>query len=143
MNIGAFAVVYSMEGSGKEGNSIYRFKGLSKRNPLLAAAMALFMISLAGFPPTAGFFGKLFLFTAVIKEGFILIAIMAVIASIISVYFYLRVIAMMYFHDADDLGKVPLNRGMAIIVGVSSLAIIYIGIAPSSLMELALSSTPF
>jgi len=143
MNIGAFAVVYSMEGTGSEGNSIHRFKGLSKRNPLLAAAMALFMISLAGFPPTAGFFGKLFLFTAVIKQGFILIAIMAVVASVISVYFYLRVIAMMYFHDADEQGKVPLNRGMAIIVGVSSLAIIYIGISPSSLMQLALSSTPF
>ena len=58
MNIGAFAVVFIMEGEGQEGNSINRFKGLAKRSPLMAAAMALFMVSLAGFPPTAGFFGK-------------------------------------------------------------------------------------
>jgi len=62
MNIGAFAVAFVMEGEGRESNSIYRFKGLAKRKPLLAAAMSLFMLSLAGFPPTAGFFRKTFCF---------------------------------------------------------------------------------
>ena len=63
MNIGGFAVVFIMEGEGKEGNSITRFKGLAKNHPLLAAAMSLFMASLAGFPPTAGFFGKFYVTT--------------------------------------------------------------------------------
>ena len=143
MNIGAFAVVYIIEGTGRDANSIHRFKGLSTRSPLLAAAMALFMLSLAGFPPTAGFFGKLFVFVAAIKQGYVLMAVVAVIASMISVYFYLRVIAMMYFQDGDEREKITMNRGMAVIIGVSSIAIIGIGIFPSSLMQLALASTPF
>jgi len=143
MNIGAFAVVFVMEGEGRESNSIYRFKGLAKRKPLLAAAMSLFMLSLAGFPPTAGFFGKLFVFFAAIKEGYILITVLAVIASMISVYFYLRVIVMMYFHEGETDEAIVLNRGMAAIVMVSSVAIISIGVFPSTLMQLALASIPF
>ena len=143
MNIGAFAVVFVMEGEGRESNSIYRFKGLAKRKPLLAAAMSLFMLSLAGFPPTAGFFGKLFVFFAAIKEGYILITVLAVIASMISVYFYLRVIVMMYFHEGETDEAIVLNPGMAAIVMVSSVAIISIGVFPSTLMQLALASIPF
>jgi NADH-quinone oxidoreductase subunit N len=143
MNIGAFAVVLSLEGKGENGTSIYRFKGLAKRNPLLAAAMSLFMVSLAGFPPTAGFFGKLFLFMAAIKEGYVLITIMAVIASVISVYFYLRVIVMMYFHEEEESVDVTLNRGMVAIVATSSAVILGIGFFPSTLMEIARSSIPF
>jgi len=143
MNIGAFAVVYMLEGEGRESNSIYRFKGLAKRNPLLAAAMSLFMLSLAGFPPTAGFFGKLFVFVAAIKEGYTLMAILAVVASMIAVYFYLRVIVMMYFHEGEGEDKLTMSKGMAAIVTVSSLAIILMGIFPSTFMQLALTSIPF
>ena len=143
MNIGAFAVVFIMEGEGKEGNSIYRFKGLAKQRPMLAAAMSLFMLSLAGFPPTAGFFGKLYVFLAAIREGYILITIMAVIATVISVYFYLRVIVMMYFHEDESGELVVVHRGMGVIVAVSSLAILLIGFFPSGLMHLAHASIPF
>jgi len=143
MNIGAFAVVFIMEGEGKEGNSIYRFKGLAKQRPMLAAAMSLFMLSLAGFPPTAGFFGKLYVFLAAIREGYILITIMAVIATVISVYFYLRVIVMMYFHEDESGELVIIHRGMGTIVAVSSFAILLIGFFPSGLMHLALKSIPF
>jgi len=143
MNVGAFAVLFILEGEGKDGASIHRFKGLAKRNPLLAAAMALFMLSLAGFPPTAGFFGKLFLFVAAIKAGYTLITILAVIASVISVYFYLRVIAMMYFHESEGEQALSISRGMGALVGVSSLAILVIGLFPSGLMQVALNSLPF
>ncbi|MBT5550847.1 MAG: NADH-quinone oxidoreductase subunit N [Nitrospina sp.] len=143
MNIGAFAVVFIMEGEGREGNSINRFKGLAKRNPLLAAAMALFMVSLAGFPPTAGFFGKLFVFYAAIKKGYILITILAVIASIISVYFYLRVIVMMYFHEDETAPQPVIHKGMGILVTVSCVMIVGIGLFPSFLMELARGAIPF
>jgi len=143
MNIGAFAVVFIMEGEGQEGNSINRFKGLAKKNPLLAIAMSLFMVSLAGFPPTAGFFGKLFVFYAAIKKGYILITILAVIASIISVYFYLRVIVMMYFHE-DELDLQPvIHKGMGILVTVSCVMVVAIGLFPSILMELARGAIPF
>ncbi len=143
MNIGAFAVVFIMEGEGKEGNSIYRFKGLAKKNPLLAAAMSLFMVSLAGFPPTAGFFGKLFVFYAAIKKGYILITILAVIASIISVYFYLRVVVMMYFHEDENAPQPVIYKGMGALITVSCLVVVGIGLFPSFLMELARGAIPF
>ena len=143
MNIGAFAVVFMMEGEGLEGNSINRFKGLAKRSPFLAAAMSLFMVSLAGFPPTAGFFGKLFLFYAAIKKGYILITVLAVVASIISVYFYLRVIVMMYFHEDESAPEPTMYIGMRALVTVSSIAVLVIGLFPSSLMELARGAIPF
>ena len=143
MNIGAFAVVFIMEGEGKEGNSIYRFKGLAKKNPLIAAAMSLFMVSLAGFPPTAGFFGKLFVFYAAIQKGYILITILAVIASIISVYFYLRVIVIMYFHEDENTLQPVIYKGMGALITVSCLVVVGIGLFPSFLMELARGAIPF
>jgi len=143
MNIGAFAVVFIMEGEGAEGNSISRFKGLAKNHPLIAGAMSLFMLSLAGFPPTAGFFGKLYVFMAAIKQGYILITIMAVIATVISVYFYLRIIVMMYFHEKEGSEHVLVPKGMATIIAVSSIAIILVGFFPSGFMHLALESIPF
>jgi len=143
MNIGAFAVVFIMEGEGQEGNSINRFKGLAKRSPLLAAAMSLFMMSLAGFPPTAGFFGKLYVFVAAIKAGYTLITVLAVAASVISVYFYLRVIVMMYFHEEDEEVPFTIHKGMGAIVTVSTVAILAFGLFPSTLMQIALDSIPF
>ena len=143
MNIGAFAVVFIMEGEGKEGNSVSRFKGLAKNHPLIAGAMSLFMLSLAGFPPTAGFFGKLYVFMAAIKQGYILITIMAVIATVVSVYFYLRIIVMMYFYEKESEEQVVVYRGMGAIIAVSSIAIILIGFFPSGLMSIALDSIPF
>ncbi len=143
MNIGAFAVVFLLEGEGESGGSIYRFQGLAKRKPKLAAAMALFMLSLAGFPPTAGFFGKLYLFVAAIKSGYVLLAILAVAASMIAVYFYLRIIVLMYFRDEDEEVSIDMNRGMTTIVTVSTVVILVIGLYPSGLMQLALASIPF
>jgi NADH-quinone oxidoreductase subunit N len=143
MNIGAFAVVFIMEGEGKGGNSVSRFKGLAKNHPLIAGAMSLFMLSLAGFPPTAGFFGKLYVFMAAIKQGYILITIMAVIATVVSVYFYLRIIVMMYFHENESEEQVVVYRGMGTIIALSSIAIILIGFFPSGLMSIALDSIPF
>ncbi len=143
MNVGAFAVVFVMEGDGKEGNSIYRFKGLAKNNPLLAVAMSLFMVSLAGFPPTAGFFGKLFVFYAAVKKGYILITVLAVIASIISIYFYLRVIVMMYFHEDETIPQPVIHKGMGAVITVSCAVVVGIGLFPSFLMELARGAIPF
>lgn len=143
MNIGAFAVVFLLEGEGEGGSSIYRFQGLAKRKPKLAAAMALFMLSLAGFPPTAGFFGKLYLFWAAINSGYVLLAVLAVGASMIAVYFYLRIIVMMYFRDEEEEINIDMNRGMATIVTVSTVVIVVVGLYPSGLMQLALASIPF
>jgi NADH-quinone oxidoreductase subunit N len=144
MNLGAFAIVYILEGEGEEANSINRFKGLAKRNPYLAFAMALFMASLAGFPPTAGFFAKFYLFISAIKEGYELLAILAVVASMISVYFYLRIIVLMYFRESSESeDSIEITTGMGALIAFSSAAILMIGIFPSGFMHLALSSIPF
>ena len=100
------------------------------------------MLSLAGFPPTAGFFGKLFVFVAATQQGFVLIAILAVVASMIAVYFYLRVIVMMYFHESDGEETLVMNKGMNAIVTVSSVLILALGLFPSTFMQMALSATP-
>ena len=105
--------------------------------------MALFMASLAGFPPTAGFFAKFYLFIAAIKEGYVLLAILAVVASMISVYFYLRIIVLMYFRENFEEGSIEIKRGMVILIAFSSAAVVMVGVFPSSFMQLALSSTPF
>ena len=143
MNLGAFAVVYILEGEGEEANSINRFKGLAKRNPYLAFAMALFMASLAGFPPTAGFFGKFYLFISAVKQGYVLLAIFAVIASMISVYFYLRIIVLMYFRENSEDESVEISRGMGALIALSSATVVMVGIFPSGFMHMALSSIPF
>ena len=80
---------------------------------------------------------------AAIKQGYILITIMAIIATVISVYFYLRVIVMMYFHEDGGNEKTVIHRGMGSVVIVSSVAIILIGLFPSGLMHIALESIPF
>ena len=80
---------------------------------------------------------------AAIKHGYILITIVAVIATVISVYFYLKIIVAMYFHENESNEKVIIHRGMGTIIAVSTIAIILIGFFPSSLMRIALESTPF
>ena len=101
------------------------------------------MLSLAGFPPTAGFFGKLFLFTAAIDQGFVLLALMAAIATVISVYFYLRIIVLMYFHQDEGVQEIEVSRGMAALITASTTAVLFFGLFPSVLMSWASASVPF
>jgi NADH-quinone oxidoreductase subunit N len=96
MNIGAFAVVTIMAGRGEDLDSYDSIRGLAFRRPYVAAAMGLFLFSLGGFPPTAGFFGKFFVFSAAIQHGQIALALWGVVTSAISVFYYLRVGLLMY-----------------------------------------------
>lgn len=96
MNIGAFAVLVAMSFKGQEFHELDDFNGLSLRAPWLAASMSLFLFSLAGFPPTAGFLAKFYIFSQAVKEGLTSLVIIAVLASLVSVYYYLRVIVHMY-----------------------------------------------
>jgi NADH-quinone oxidoreductase subunit N len=122
MNLGAFAVVAALERKARselpdvdkppfapppDFLEIRHYSGLAKTNPTLAAAMAVFLISLAGLPPLAGFFGKLYIFLAAVREGLYTLAIVAVLASIVGVYYYLRVVWLMYMEPAraDELDE--------------------------------------
>ena len=96
MNIGAFAVVIALSKKGEDNLDISGYAGVGFRHPGLGLAMTLFMISLAGLPPTAGFFGKFYIFSGAVEAGLVSLAIIGVLNSLVSVYFYLGVVVSMY-----------------------------------------------
>ncbi len=99
MNAGAFSVLAALSGKGIEHTSLEDLSGLGRRHPWLAASLAVFLLSLAGIPPTAGFLGKFYIFGSAVREGHIVLAVAAVLASLISVAYYLKVIVVMYMQD--------------------------------------------
>lgn len=101
-SFGAWSVVISLERADGKGLEINDFAGLGKRKPLLAAAMTIFMLSFTGMPPTLGLVGKFFLFRTVIEGGFIWLAVIGVLTSLISAYYYLRVVVVMYMHEGEQ-----------------------------------------
>ena len=102
MNLGAFGLLAVTSGHYDKSLDIENFAGLAERHPWIAAALTILLLSLAGIPPTAGFVGKYFLFTAALESGETLLALLAVIASVISVFYYMRVVVLMYMRDRDD-----------------------------------------
>jgi NADH-quinone oxidoreductase subunit N len=108
---------------------------------VLALVMTIFLLSLGGFPPTAGFIGKWYLFSAAVTAGDYGLAIIGVLTSVVSVFFYLRVVVMMYM--ADDVAMVPITRPTAMslfALAVPAIAIFYLGILPTRIMDLAIES---
>jgi NADH-quinone oxidoreductase subunit N len=136
MQIGAFIVVALIEEKGEQGLQLDDYTGLSKKQPVVAALMALFMLSLAGIPPMAGFFGKYYLFLATIEAGFTWLTIIAVISSIISVYFYIGLIVNMYFKDpiSEGYSSSPFSAMSTLVV--SAIMILVIGFFPDFLIDL-------
>ena len=136
MQLGAFVIVSIIEQKGEKNLEISDYAGLSKRHPVLAALMSIFMLSLAGIPPFAGFFGKYYLFTAAIEAGYTWLTIIAVISSIISVYFYIGLIVKMYFTEPNEEGEMTQGTGIAgITLAISTAAVIIFGLLPSFLLE--------
>jgi NADH-quinone oxidoreductase subunit N len=114
------------------------FAGIAKERPWTAAAMTLFMLSLAGIPPLAGFTGKFLLFKAAIQHGYYWLAIIGVLMSIVSVYYYLRVVIYMYMKDPLEApaGKVDAHVGAA--VTIAALLTVALGFVPGSMIDLSL-----
>jgi NADH-quinone oxidoreductase subunit N len=141
MNIGAFAVVLTVEA--KEGsNQIGDYRGLANRHPYLALAMTIFMLSLTGIPPTAGFTGKLYIFSAAVAAGQIPLVVIAVLNSLVSVYYYLGVVVAMYMHPAPGTEK-NLNFYTVPLLAVLILTVwgtLQLGIFPQSALKLAADS---
>jgi NADH-quinone oxidoreductase subunit N len=136
MQIGAFIIVGMLERNTNKNLNFDDYSGLSKRQPALAAIMAFFMFSLAGIPPMAGFFGKYYLFMSVINEGYVWLAIVAVVSSIISVAFYIGLVVNMYFKDSEDkLGEsLPMNNSK-LLVFVTSAIVLIIGLNPGGMLS--------
>jgi NADH-quinone oxidoreductase subunit N len=134
-NLGAWGVVLAMEKSDGGGLNIDDYAGLGSRKPGLALAMALFMFSLIGVPPTAGFIGKFFLFRVVLDANMIGLALVGVITSLISAYYYLRVVIVMYMRSGDP--QVRSERWLNATVSLTAIGTFLLGILPGPLLNLA------
>src|SRR3990170_4711412 len=136
MNLGAFGIVAMIEGEEESNLAISSYAGLSSRKPLLAAMLALFMFSLAGIPPFAGFFGKYYVFIAAIKSNLTWLAIVGVFSSAISAYFYLRIVVLMYFKESTSEISLADSKTSLFAVTVASILVILLGIFPGSILQL-------
>ncbi len=139
-NMGAFAVLISLEQRGEMTWSVDDFAGLWKRYPLLAIAMATFMLSLAGVPPTAGFFAKFFVFAAAWEDGQIFLVFIGVLSSAIAAFFYLRVIIRMFMDEPVREITPILNRGLTITIGLAVVGTLLLGLIPAPLVSLVQNS---
>jgi len=138
MNLGAFAVAALVGRKGEEYQSIYEYAGLARRQPWLAAVMAVFLFSLAGIPPTAGFTGKLLVFQEAIGQGYVGLAVIAVLNSLLSVYYYIRVVYLMYMKEEWE--KTPdfeLPLGPALVLAFCFLLVLWLGLFPGGLLAAA------
>jgi NADH-quinone oxidoreductase subunit N len=137
-NLGAFGVVIALERRADTGDEIAHFRGLSAREPALAAAMALFMLSLTGIPPLAGFVAKFYLFSAAVEQGLIGLVIIAVLNSVASAYYYIYVIVAMYMQEgAPEVVPLASRPGLVAAVTFAAIAIVLIGVYPQPSMSAA------
>jgi NADH-quinone oxidoreductase subunit N len=143
-NLGTWAVVIAVEradsqaGAGGDGLSLDDYAGLGVRRPGLALAMALFMLSLTGLPPTVGFIAKFYVFRAAIDAGYVWLALVGVLTSLVSAYYYLRVVVLMYMREGE--GRALTQPALNLAVALTALATFIFGLAPMPLMDLATRS---
>lgn len=137
MTLGAFAVVYVVAGKGDHHSHLSDFRGLGWRRPWLGAALAIFLLSLAGFPPTGGFVGKLYLLRASVQAGQPLLAVILVLSSVVAYFYYLRVIWKMYFEDAPEDVPTPSGTGKAFRLGaiLCVAGILFAGVVPGVVVD--------
>jgi NADH-quinone oxidoreductase subunit N len=139
MTMGSFAVVMVVSGQDEKLVNLDAYGGLGWQRPLLGIAMTVFLLSLAGFPFTGGFIGKVFILRAAVERGLVPLAIVLVLASLVSYFYYLRVVWYMWFRDAEaDLAAVPpLSIGLRIALGTTVIALLITGIFPGQMLDLA------
>jgi NADH-quinone oxidoreductase subunit N len=139
MNLGAFGVIMLLAQKEDDGYEIGNFAGMGFRYPVLGALLTLFLVSLAGIPPTAGFVGKFYLFSAAVKGGYVWLAVLGVLNSAVSIYYYLRLVVYMYMLPAP--GEVPVPRpprtAFSLALCASAAVVLVLGIVPRSTLEFA------
>ena len=133
-NIGTWAIVISVERDNGQGNSLDDFAGLGKTHPGLALAMAFFMLSLTGLPPTMGFVGKFYVFRAALEADYLWLVLLGVITSLISAFYYLRVVAVMWMREGPGLAVT--TRTINLIVAITAVGTLVFGLLPGSIMAL-------
>ncbi len=138
MTIGAFSVVALLDRDEYAGQTCADYAGLGRRNPYLAASMLVFLIGLTGIPPTGGFFGKVFLFAAAVEAGWTWVAVVGVLTSAVSLFFYFRLVMYMYFErgtSGEESSPPPSLRALPFGIGLCAVITLALGIYPGPLIE--------
>ena len=125
MNVGTFACILSMRRRSGMVEGISDLAGLSKRNPLMALALAVFMFSMAGIPPLGGFFGKFYIFIAAVNAELYTLAVIGVLASVVGAFYYLRIIKVMYFDEPGEPFESPMSVELRAIIGVCGVFVTF------------------
>jgi NADH-quinone oxidoreductase subunit N len=137
--LGTFGTIMLLARKGFEAEEIDDLKGLNQRSPLIAGVMAVFMFSLAGIPPTVGFYAKLAVLQALVSTnvaGYVWLAVVAVLLSLIGAFYYLRVVKVMYFDEAADTSVIPSAGGARALLSLNGAAVLVFGILPGGLMTM-------
>ncbi|MCE9550403.1 MAG: NADH-quinone oxidoreductase subunit NuoN [Betaproteobacteria bacterium] len=134
MSLGGFGMIMLLSREGFEADMLNDFKGLNQRSPWLAFMMLILMFSMAGVPPTAGFYAKLSVLQAVVGAGHIPLAVMAVLFSLIGAFYYLRIVKLMYFDSPETHVKISIQPDNGLLISINGLAILALGIMPSTLI---------
>jgi len=135
MNVGTFACILCMRVNGRAVEGIRDLAGLSKTNPMMALVLAIFMFSMAGIPPLAGFFGKLFVFQAALEAGLYTLAVIGVLTSVVAAFYYLRIIKLMYFDDPVEKLDRPIGRDMVVVLGATGLFTTLFFVFPALILD--------
>ena len=137
MTIGAFGCVLAMRRHGHPVEGIDDLAGLGRNQPLLAASFAIFMFSMAGIPPLAGFFAKVYVFLAAIRADMVPLAVIGLLASVVGAYYYIRVVKVMYFDEPKEAFDQPLGREISITVGATAVFNVVFCLLPSPILQQA------
>ena len=140
MNLGAFLVVIALRRKGLLGEDVDDLSGLMHKNPLYAVLMLIFMLSLAGIPPTAGFIGKYFIFLSLIESKHYLLAVVATLYVAVAIYYYFRIVRTMFVGEVVDHGPLTNSVGMRVALALTALFTLGIGVYPEPFVRLAQSS---
>jgi len=136
MNLGAFGVIASLRQRNVIGDEMDDIAGLYFRAPTEAVLMLIFLLSLAGIPPLAGFYGKYFIFLSLIESGHYVLASLAVLYAVFGLYYYMRIANQMFMREALDKTLLPISAGMRLALGVTAFATVYIGIFPEQFIRI-------
>jgi NADH-quinone oxidoreductase subunit N len=140
-NLGAFGVLAALTTNDRPHDDIREFAGLAHERPGLAALLTVFLLSLGGFPPTGGFVAKWYIFNAAIQENMVALAVLGVLTSVVSVFFYLRIVVQMYMSDEHAAPHRPNVPAMAAAgIGLALVAVFYLGVLPGRLLSIAAES---
>ena len=142
MNMGAFAIITIIARKGDQRNSVEDYNGIGFSSPVLAFSLSIFLLSLLGMPLTAGFMGKIMVFSAAIDQGYVWLVVIGVLNTAISAYYYLRLIIVMFFRDRETAWEAPrIPAAVAVALILTILGVFYLGLFPGRVIS-AFSSNP-